>query len=149
MIRSELEPIMKKMEENKRLNPKEKDVAISILKEQLAGHEKHGRNLFAEKCRDSIEKIEGYKPKRYKLTKRQSSRSLGEITKDIEAATELIRRYNMSRNYDAATAWLRNRAELEKEFYAALSGEVYSPEMENTEGFEEWLYRGGFGRDAI
>lgn len=136
-----LDRVVLAMKNNQKIKKEDKEKAIAILKEQQEAHVENRRAMLVEKWEEIINGILDYKPRRYQVHK-SGMRKAQEISRDIEAVTEMIRQCRLNRNYDQVATWMQNRDELEREFYAVVSGQEYYPAFEKPERFFELVPQG-------
>lgn len=131
-----LSDVCAKMNHGEHITDEERNMAVDCLSGKYDEAVKRGLVRWQESLMDLAERIAGYKaPTKRELQAIQNpkARSLSVISSDIEKATSLIREYERCRRFDKAARWAFNREEFEKEFSAAQRGDIYKPQIKDSE----------------
>ena len=107
---------------------KDLDAAIKTLEKMLTEAVDKGPPGYASRIQDSIERA-----RKYKKLRGVKQRTFAEIQRDIEIAQEMVNEYRISRKYEQAARWERNRDEYGKEYSDALLGKAYIPKVEEAD----------------
>lgn len=130
--------IFEKIAEGQPISKSEVEAAIKVLEGMMAEAEEKAPPGYVTRLQESIDRIRAYKPKRGR-----KARPLSEIQKDIEAAQEMVHRYRTARQYDIAAKWEYNRDEYQKEYYAAVKGQMYIPDLKEVGNNDrQYVYTG-------